>query len=366
MTMARPGITYQDVAMAAFELKGQRKSVTIENVRAILGTGSIGTINNHLRKWKEAQHSTQKVASKENLPENLIALVKGLWEGVITQSSEQFYPLEESYKQEIAELKSELEKYKNNNQRWQKLFNQWQQEKMSLTNEKLTLEQALEFVHKENATLNAKQDGLHHQLQEKQERVDELHRLHQQTQHNLEHYRESAREQRLLDKQQFEREKQQLLTEIKALKEKTVRDHHEITVLQQKNAALLELNLSLERNNSQCQKDNEQLKIELRSSEKKYHEHFILCETYQNQNKQLLTTINDQSNQMINHQAENKTLSNQFAERTHELRAVKDQLKLIAQEKWELIQEKARMEGQLKQMQESLVSSRINLTAERC
>ena len=62
--MARHGITYDDVISAANTLKAQGKSVTIENVRSFLGTGSSGTVNQHLRRWKEAQQSTQKIASK--------------------------------------------------------------------------------------------------------------------------------------------------------------------------------------------------------------------------------------------------------------------------------------------------------------
>lgn len=353
MTMARPGVTYQDIANAAHELKGQGKNVTIDGVRAILGTGSIGTINQHLRKWKEAQATTQGIAAKENLPESLIALMKGLWEGVIDQSSEQFYPVEEAYKQEISELKTELEKYKHNNQRWQKLFNQWQQEKISFSNEKLTLEQALAFAHKENQSLRDKHDGLLHQLQEKQERIDELHRLHQQIQHNLEHYREAAREQRLLDQQQFESEKQRLHAEIKILKEKEVTQHQEIILFQKKNASLMEANQFLEQNYSQCQKEIEQLKVEIKVVEKECHEYRASCETYQNQNKQLLATNSKQSSQMIESQAENKTLSNKLGDLINELSAIKDQHKLASHEKWEIMQEKASLEGQLKQMQKS-------------
>lgn len=356
MTMARPGVTYQDIATAANELKGQGKNITIESVRAILGTGSIGTINQHLRKWKEAQASIQNIATKENLPDSIIALIKGLWESVITQSSEQFLPIEDKYKQQILALKSELEKYKNNNQRWQKMFDQWQQEKTLLANEKITLEQALDFAHKENVTLQTKQDGLHHQLQEKQARIDELYQLHQQTQRNLEHYRESAREQRLLDQQQFERRKQEYLAEIKTLKEEIVRERHEITVLQQKNAALLESNQFLERSYSQYQKENEQLKAELATANNRCNENLVSCQAYENQNKQLLVTVTDQSNQIINYQAENKISSNKLSEIVSELGVMKDQLKLIAQEKWELIQEKASLEGQLKQMQKFLVT----------
>jgi hypothetical protein len=355
ITMARPGVTYHDIANAATELKGQGKNVTIENVRSILGTGSIGTINNHLRKWKEAQSLTQKMPSAENLPQNLIALMKGLWEGVITESAEQFHPTEEAYKQEISELKSELAKYKNNNQRWQKLFNQWQQEKIQLANEKLTLEQALEFSHKENQTLRDKQDGLLHQLQEKQDRIDELHRLHQQTQRNLEHYREAAREQRLLDQEKFERDKQHYLTEIKTLKEEAVMNRHSATAIEQENSKLLESNQLLEKANTQYQHDNLQLNMEKTELEKKCHEYHITNQSHQSHTKQLQATINEQSHQMINHQAENKVLSNKMAEMMNELSDQKEQLKLALHEKWELKQEKAMMEGQLKQMQKSLV-----------
>ncbi len=148
--------------------------------------------------------------------------MKGLWEGVLEQSTAQFTPVEANYTREIADLKTELEKYHNNNRRWQKLFNAWHQEKAAITNEKLTLEQALKFAHEENQSLQHQCDSLLKQLQEKQARIEELNRLHQQTQANLEHYRESAREQRTLDQQQFEREKQQYLFEIKNLKEELI------------------------------------------------------------------------------------------------------------------------------------------------
>jgi uracil DNA glycosylase len=127
--------------------------------------------------------------SEENLPEGLVSLVKGLWEGVLAQSVEQFAPIEMNYQQDLAEIKNQLEKYCSNNQRWQKMFNQWQQEKVVLANEKLTLEQALEFAHKENALLHAKQDVLIQQLQDRDAWIDGLNRLHKQAQENLEHYR---------------------------------------------------------------------------------------------------------------------------------------------------------------------------------
>jgi len=50
--MGRTGVTYQDVCEAAETLQGQQKSITIDNLRAILGTGSRGTLAMHLRTYK--------------------------------------------------------------------------------------------------------------------------------------------------------------------------------------------------------------------------------------------------------------------------------------------------------------------------
>jgi hypothetical protein len=141
--MSRPGVTYHDIVTATNQLKEEGKNITIENIRAFLGTGSIGTINKYLKQWRETQESRHKIASKENLPENLVALIKGLWEEIISQSTERFNPIEETYKREIAELKVELSKYKTNNQRWQKLFNQWQQEKSDLQGQLKQLQKSI-------------------------------------------------------------------------------------------------------------------------------------------------------------------------------------------------------------------------------
>lgn len=352
--MARPGVTYQDIANAAHELKGQGKNVTIDGVRAILGTGSISTINQHLRKWKEAQASTYSIASKENLPESLIALIKGLWDGLIDQSTEQFLPTEEAYKQEILDLKTELKKYKNNNQRWQKMFNQWQQEKASFSNEKLTLEQALEFAHKENQSLQNKQDGLHHQLQEKQERIDELNRLHQQTQHNLEHYREAAREQRLLDQQKFESEKQQLQLELKDVKEQSTIRHHQYAELQQQNQVLHLSHIELEKRYHEILSDNEAMKESINQFEKSNIENQQTWLYWQQQCKEFEKKFENKSDELITLQSDNKILNHRFIDLKKLLGDTQDQNKLLANEKWELAQKKAQLEGQLKQMQKMI------------
>lgn len=356
--MARHGITYDDVISAANTLKGQGKSVTIENVRTFLGTGSSGTVNQHLRRWKEAQNSTQKIASKENLPEPLVALVKGLWEGVLEQTTEQFAPIESNYQQEITELKTELEKYRSNNQRWQKMFNQWQQEKVVLANEKLTLEQALEFAHQENQSSHSKYDGLLQQLQEKQERVEELHRLHQQTQANLEHYRESAREQRLLDQQQFEREKQQLLLEIKELKEQLVAHQIKYSELNHRYHSIETSYTALHDKHNQSQLSIESLKEKIQDIEKSNIEHQQTSQHWQNRFSELQVSFEKKLTEIIALQGDNRLLNQQLNDIKASLQYMQDQNKLLVSEKWELAHEKAQLEGQMKQLQKLWSSNR--------
>ncbi len=352
--MARHGITYEDVISAANTLKAQGKSVTIENVRGFLGTGSSGTVNQHLRRWKEAQQSTQKIASKENIPEPLIALIKGLWEGILTQTTEQFAPIESNYQQEITELKAELDKYRSNNQRWQNMFNQWQQEKTKLVNEKLTLEQALDFAHKENQSLHDKYDGLLQQLQEKQERIEELHRLHQQTQANLEHYRESAREQRMLDQQQFEREKQELLMEIKNLKERLATQQIKNSELQQQNQLLERSFNELENAHKQSQSLIDSLRSKSEQLEKSNIEHHQASLHWQQQSREMQKLFEAKLAEVITLQGDNKVLHQQLFDAKQLLVEAQSQSKLLATEKWELAQGNAALEGQLKQLQKTI------------
>lgn len=169
--MSRPGVTKQDVFAVANRLLGDGKAPTIEQIRQILKTGSNSTIAAHLRDWRAAQNSTQTLALNEGLPQDIVAIVKGLWDRLSAQAGLKVDEVETNATQAIAEIQQELQKYKTNNQRWQRLFMQWQQDKERLVAEKLQLEQTVEI-------LSAKNKVQKEQIQEKRMRIEELHRLH--------------------------------------------------------------------------------------------------------------------------------------------------------------------------------------------
>jgi chromosome segregation ATPase len=73
--MARKGITYDEVALAADRLVSEGINPTIARVREELGTGSPNTVHRHLSNWKERQPQAQREAA--TLPLGLAdALVK--------------------------------------------------------------------------------------------------------------------------------------------------------------------------------------------------------------------------------------------------------------------------------------------------
>ena len=112
--MGRPGITYHDVANAAQQVTTADNNPTIESVRAILKTGSSSTIAQHLRDWKAKQSDTFALASKEKIPEELVAALKGLWQKLVTESEEQVEIIKQQHEDITKQHKGEIEKLQRN------------------------------------------------------------------------------------------------------------------------------------------------------------------------------------------------------------------------------------------------------------
>lgn len=157
--MARYGITYQAVAQAAQEIAQNNRQPTVEQVRRMLGTGSSTTIANHLRQWRKFQELTPELAGKEQIPAELLIVLKTLWEKTLINVHQTLSISASAINKPTVDLKQECEKYKQNNQRWQKLFEQWQTEKIRLDRE-------IELLRDENHVLKEEQEQLKHQLQQ--------------------------------------------------------------------------------------------------------------------------------------------------------------------------------------------------------
>lgn len=349
--MARPGVSKQEVFAAATQLVGEGKGATIAEVRQILQTGSNSTIANYLRQWKREQEGTQLLALDSNLPQEAIALMKGLWERLRQLAEEKCSLLETAHQERVNELNLALEKYKANNQRWQKLFDKWIEEKTLLQGEKSRLEEMLTLLESDKLKLQAVHEVQSKELLEKNERITELQRLHQQVQANLEHYREAVREQRLLDLQQFDKQKQELQGEAMALKDQLSHLRDKTSALQQEHQTLLQQHNSLEKTQTQTTVLLEKLKVELSEVEKAKLREAEANLHWQAQFKELQKSLELKSTQYIDSQTDVKTLARRLEDTQKTLDELIAQNKLLQNDKWVLIQEKAQLEGQAKQMQ---------------
>ena len=197
--MSRPGISRENVFQAVNQLQELGKDPTIEQIRQILKTGSNSTIAGYLRDWRALQSRTEPPALTETMPNEMLAMMKALWERLNIQAEEKVSETEAKAQMMVDELHQQLQKYKTNNHRWQQLFLRWQHEKAGLSNDKLALEQVVTSLQREKVMLQAKLDAQAEQIKEKRLRIEELHRLHLQTQTNIEHEREIARDQHLRD-----------------------------------------------------------------------------------------------------------------------------------------------------------------------
>lgn len=104
--MARPGITYLDVAKTAIKLVEQKIYPSIEEIRKDLGTGSNSTINKYLREWRNKQGN--QIELEQGLPATLLLAVRGIYDGIKEEANSKMNLIESENNHAIAALKTRL------------------------------------------------------------------------------------------------------------------------------------------------------------------------------------------------------------------------------------------------------------------
>lgn len=349
--MARPGVTYTEIASAAQQIAASGRFPTVEGVRLILGTGSNSTVGQHLRTWKMKQDSTQQIATKENIPEALIAAIKGVWEVVMTQSETAIQTIQDEASQTVSTNKQHLEQLQKSNNEWQQRYQQLKQKYDGLAHEKATLDHLLINEKLELATTAVKLANMEQKYEEKQMRVDELNRQNQQIQANLEHYRESSLAQRLEDQQRYEQQQNQLERTIQQLNQELVEAKRSSGILQQ--------------SHQHATFENDNLKIQLHKIENQYESQTTRltdalgevikktqdAEHWQNQFQALQIKYDEQNKNHMELKTQQAVSSQQLVKLQSELKEMRDQNSVLAHEKLVLGQEKAQLYGQFKQLE---------------
>lgn len=349
--MARPGISYTDVEKIAHNLQGQGHIPTIERIRQLLGTGSSGTIATHLRTWKARQDETYRIASKEKLPEELVALLKGLWERVIDQADQKIEALKTSQTKTQQESQQQYVALEKNYQQLQRQHQQSEQTLKLTLQEKDGLAQAVLQYQKQQIALEADAKQFEVRLDEKQTQLNELQRLNQQIQQNLEHYRESVREQRLKEQQQYEQQIKQFEQTHRYL----LQDNHDL----KKSLATQQITSEqLSKDHQQLQQQYYQTKASLEAQTQQLQN---LTNENESQKQQTVETktqydalvgkTNQQQELLVITQQQLELLKQKYSDKEKQCNNLSDQNKQLSHEKWILEQEKNQSFSQIKQLE---------------
>lgn len=344
--MARPGITYQDVALAAQTLQTEQRALTIENLRHVLGTGSHSTIAMHFRQWRTQQNDRPTLLSHE-LPPTLLATVKTLWTQLSHESDERIQTAQQEAEQHITDIRRQYEALHSQFEQQKKLIFELNLEKKSLQAQKLATEQALINVQQDLVQLTTKIEGLHAQVLEKETRITELHHINHQTQTNLEHYRESHRQQRTADQERVAQERKQVQLMVAELKKTND------SCIKEKTGLIKEIeNQKLQCHHLRFEK-SEQDKI-VQTLQKNQH----LAEQNYKAMQEKLNGISqdykatkkyciDQEKQLISQQKDNFYLKAQITQLSENFSDLKKNHHALLSEKNLLLQEKRKLESKL-------------------
>jgi chromosome segregation ATPase len=311
--MARPGISRQDVFHAADVLSSQGRIPTIDLIRQQLHTGSNSTIANHLREWRALHSDSEFAGHSQGLPPEMIAVMKSLWERMVTQSHQHSGDVALA-EPEHHDLHAELQKYKTNNHKWQSMFHTWQQDKARLDAEISDLHHALDTLQKNEMTFSAKEESYLAQISEKQKLIDELHQMQTQTQHHIDQFQATVHEQQVADKSQVDQLMQQLLNELQEQNEQLiiVRDKYEslLTQYQQEQA---DYNTLLQ-SHEQLEMSVENQAAELADCVKEKNELIQSVNNWQTSCRDAENKLDMMTTELIDTQSEVKDLMRQLAD----------------------------------------------------
>lgn len=354
--MTRPGVTYFDVANIAQQLIASGHEPTIERIRSQLKTGSNTTIGTHLRTWRSKQDTLQQLATKEKIPEELIILLKGLWERVMGQAEAQVDAIKNEVQQDLGQQKQTIQQLQEKNAKLQQSELQLKQSHDGLVQEKAALEKTITDTRTEIAALQAKQNGLIDQLAEREVRIDELHKQNKQTQANLEHYRAASLEQRQLDKQQAEQQKRELTQAMQQLKVENGSLREQKIQMQQLHEDIQSTLASTQAGLSNASENIATLSAEIMEAKLSLAQKAEGERHLQIQHDKLFSEREEQMKVVANLKLEYALLAQQISIIKKDHDVLTEQSKLLAHDKWILGQEKAQLLGQVNQLQSILTT----------
>ena len=349
--MARAGVTYHDVAKAAEAIKSQRQEPTVDRVREHLGTGSKSTIAPLLKRWRSDNGKTADIGG---LPNDLVEVVKSLHDRVQQMADHRI----EQARQEFKELNEELRKKLNDADNTVAQLNAHQKDLDTqigqLTDEVTQKAQLLEDTRIKLTKAELQRDEAIARTAELKVSVAELKQENKDIREHFEHYQQRTAEDRQQEREQFRTVTQGLKDQVRDLQHRFTQAESKASELfdanaqLQSNAGKLEqVNATLNRELNGKIEDIQELKQNLEDSLTKYWD-------FQHKNEQLEENMAVITTQKAEVEKQVAVLSQALEAAKAELKACQDKIVFLTDENKVIIQEKAMIQGQFKQLQGSL------------
>jgi len=349
--MARSGITYQNVANAAERVRQRGDEPTVDRVRSELGTGSRSTLGPMLKRWRTG---SEAAANLNGLPADLVAAVKALHERTqyaaderITQQREAHQALEQQWRTELEEVR----------QRCDALEEQCCE--LGKANEALREENgaqahALQQEQHRAASLTSKLEASQEKLSETTAIVQEMKQENRDIRGHFEHYQQEIAEDRRHERDQLHRTQSGLEIQVDQLTQQLRSSGQERDTLRQ--------------HRDQINQHYEASRYHADNLKEKLHASQAVITQWKTRTETLEATVDRLQLDRDSDAEHREKLGTALADsekhlaacqqRTSDLRervaAADDRNQLLNDQNRDLLQEKAALQGQLKQLQTSL------------
>ncbi len=347
--MGRIGISYNDVTRAITTLQSLNKNTTVDNIREVMGTGSKSTIARFLREWK-AKHGLSS-DDHSTLPSDLLSMVNGLWTAMREKVDNQSAEHKKEIDGKMTQLQKQLNQQKQGTSDLQQKIHKLEEQHHKKTEECNSLKAALALENQEKIQMIERASNLELRHKENREENTRLHKLLKNVQENLEHYQ--AATQQLRQEQSLQIEKQhnefeQQLSQLRSQLESTSTEKSNYQAqCAQLNKSIDELEAEQKTLNLQYKEMQQKYTTLKAAFEKKEKDYEQLSKTHQQQ------SINLESKQyaVIELQLRIKSSDEKIASLEGDLSSAKNKIYNLRHENQVILQEKANLEGQFKQLQ---------------
>ncbi|WP_369857991.1 DNA-binding protein [Candidatus Thalassolituus haligoni] len=349
--MARAGVTYHDIAKAAEAVKTQGQEPTVDRVREHLGTGSKSTIAPLLKRWRS---DNGEAAAVSGLPNDLVEVVKSLHERVqqmadhrIEQARREFEALNEELRNELTQANNAIAQL---TARQQDLENQAER----LSKEKSEQSQSLEDVRVSLANAESQRDEALTRANDLKESVSELKQENRDIRDHFEHYQQRTAEDRQQEREQFHLVSRGLKDQIQDLQLRLSQADSKASELVDANEWLQRHTHELEQANAIQKGTLDRQVADIQKLEHQLNDASAKSREQQHKSEQLVDNIAALTSQKADVDKQVAVLSQAFETTKADLIASQNRVEVLSDEYKLILQEKAVIQGQFKQLQESL------------